>query len=201
MFKIKTLLIVALFAFFMFLSTLPIKASEGYIEMGSTINEPTRCWAASVLMQDEYYNIIVDCRDLIYPVDTGVYVYAVWANPVGVANSPFKLGELGMGRAFFKTKTPFSSIYVTTENPGYRNPSNRVVMRGNVQNIDYLNSSNTTITQSPTTNVNQTPTPTIAATISAKDRILLGLRRAGIVALVALIAIIGLVFVITRSKG
>ena len=37
--------------------------------------------------------------------------------------------------------------------------------------------------------------------LSTRQKLLLALRRAGIAALVALVAIIGLIFVVTRSRG
>lgn len=183
----------------MLVSTASAEASEGTIELSSTTGENYRCFANSVLMPDQKYTILMSCRDLIYPVDGGVYVYALWANPASGGN-PVHLGPLDIGKKEFRSDVSFSSLFVTTENPGYRTPAGRVVMRGNVHPVDFLDNPSVVISQ-PAEESSVTPTPYPNTNLSAKDRLLLGLRRAGIVALIALVALIGLIFVITRSRG
>jgi hypothetical protein len=109
------------------------------------------------------------------------------------------LGELGVGKAEFQTKDAFSSLFVTVEhdsNP--RSPSGMTVMKGAVQNITFL--------ERPTT---PTPTPEGQPTQveqknqsqSTSDKLITGLKRAGLVSALAIIALIGLVFVLTRPRS
>jgi hypothetical protein len=193
------------FSVFLFL-TKNIHASEGSIEMRSSTREPYRCYAASILTQDQNYQILISCRELIYPAGNTVYVYILWAQPVD-GSDPRRLGELGYGRLSAKMNQPFSSLFVTTEpNAGARKPTGPVVMRGNVQPITFLDRA-TTGTPAPvisngqgsyTGDITLTPTPEEASTGSKLGT---ALKRAGLAAFLALIALIGLIFAITRSRG
>lgn len=176
-----------------------VSGSEGTVELRSTSAPDHRCFVASLKMQDQNYRVLVSCRDLIYPGGETVYTYIVWANPIG-GGSPFKLGELGFGKVDFRTREAFTGLFVTTEeNSRVRSPEGPVVMRGAVETINFLDRP-----QSPT------PTPEGEAAEeeevaeeekpSAGQRLLTALRRAGIVILLALAAVMGLVFVLTRSK-
>lgn len=174
-------------------------ASEGIFELRSTTKENIRCFVASLMMQDFNFRILVSCRDLIYPAEPTIFNYILWATPKEGGNS-IKLGELGKGRVDFKTNKAFTSLFVTTEqNINTKSPGGNVVMRGSLQPITFL--------ERPTT-----PTPSLAGQkevseetqaqkLSTKDRLITGLKRAGLVSLLALVAVIGLVFVITRGRG
>lgn len=173
-------------------------ASEGIFELRGTVRETTRCFAASLMMQDLNYRILVSCRDLIYPVEPTIFNYVLWATPKEGGN-PIKLGALGYGKADFKTNKAFISLFVTTEqNVNTRTPSGNVAMRGNLQPITFLEKS-TTPTPSPE-GQKETPKEAEVKKPSAKEKLLLGLKRAGLVSLIALVAVIGLVFVITRRR-
>lgn len=175
-----------------------IKASEGTIELRSTMGEDYRCWAASSLMQDQNYHILVSCRDLLYPAGENIFSYIAWASPVA-GRGPIKLGALGYGKAEFKTRETFSSIFITTEaDQNVRQPSGNIVMKGSIQPITFL--------EKPTT-----PTPTEEAgaeeevqeptqKLTLKQRLSSAFKRAGIVVLLALASLIGLVFVLTRPR-
>jgi hypothetical protein len=174
-------------------------AGEGVVELRSNTIEDYRCYIFSQRLQSRNYAMLVGCRDLIYPPGDNLNVYALWSNPADGSN-PVKIGELGFGRMQFSTSKAFSSLFVTTEARNYRTPSERVVMRGNLSSIDFLDR------PAPPT---PTPEPERIDEIiddeeeplSTRQRLALGLRRAGLVALVALVALIGLIFVITRSRG
>lgn len=187
-------------------------ASEGLIEMRSTTRETYRCFASSILMQDQNFNVNVSCRELIYPAGNTVFTYVLWAQPVDGGN-PRRLGELGYGRLAAKLNLPFNQLFVTTETKGnVGKPGGPVVMRGNVSTITFLdratsptptpvgqtsNGTNETITGTP--NPDSSITPTEGASTGSK--IATAFKRAGLAALLALLALIGLVFAITRSKG
>jgi len=191
---LATIIVTGIFFFF----TKEAFASEGTIEMLSTTDERYRCWVASVRMQNQEFRIVFTCRDLIYPVDDNVFNYMLWTTPVD-GSKPVKLGVLGLGKGEFRTQKPFSALFVTTEkSKDVRSPQSPVVMRGSVESLESF------FGQPPT----PTPTPSPEEEVkeegqelTTRQKLLLALRRAGIAALIALVAIIGLVFVITRSRG
>lgn len=113
-------------------------ASEGTAELVSTTGASTRCFVSSVMMRDLNHKLLVSCRDLIYPADSNLFTYVLWANPIE-DRGPAKLGELGFGKAEFNIKPAFSSLFVTKEAGGrVGSPSENVVMRGNVRPISFL---------------------------------------------------------------
>lgn len=178
-------------------------SSEGTIELDSTSSEYNfRCYAASIQMMNRSFQIPVTCRQLVYPAGDNVFTYVVWAEPLD-GGKPIKLGELGLGRATFKTNKRFSSLYVTTEsNKKTRSPEGPTVMEGFVERIEFLDEMDTFETIQPEPEFSEiaptasTPSPTL----SSRQRLVTGLKRAGLVIGVALITIIGLVFVLTRSR-
>jgi len=182
---------------FFFLAT-KVSASEGTFELRSTAGEDTRCFVASLQMQDLNYRILVSCQGLIYPAEGSIFSYMLWATPKEGGN-PLKFGPLGFGKAEFKTNKAFTDLFVTTEqNPNTRTPSGTIVMRGTLQPITFLQRP-TTPTPSPQGQNEETQTGGAQGT-STTDKLLLGLKRAGLVSLLALVAVVALVFVITRGR-
>ncbi len=179
-------------------------ASEGTIELRSTTQEKYKCFAASLRMQNLEFEIPFSCRNLIYPVDDTIFNYVVWAQPLEAGKDPIRLGTLGLGKGKFKTKTPFSALFVTVEARGdTKTPSGKVVMRGTVKPIEFLEKEEEEIpTPSPTLSPER-PQPQEEApkVLSTREKLVLAIKRAGLAALLALAGLIGLVFVITRSKG
>jgi hypothetical protein len=174
-------------------------ASEGLFELSSTTNQDYRCFAPSIQLLDSSYRVVITCRDLVYPAGDDIFSYMLWANPVD-GGKAIKLGVLGFGRDEFKTKAAFSTLFVTTEkNKKTKTPEGPVVMRGNIKRISFLDKKEREAGEeeiAPTDEQEATPSPTP----STRDRLIAGIKRAGLVALLAFAAIIGLVFVITRSK-
>jgi len=195
----KKKLLTALFSalIVLFFSATRTHASEGTFELRSTGAEDTRCFVASLLMQDFNFRILVSCRDLIYPAGDDIFSYMLWATPKE-GGAPIKLGQLAYGKAEFRTNKAFTNLFVTTErNANTKTPSSNVVMRGTLHSITFL--------ERPTT---PTPAPpgqegqeAEAQTLSTRERLVAGLKRAGLVSLIALVAVIGLVFVVTRGRG
>ena len=175
-------------------------ASEGTIELRSLNDKNYRCYAASLQIENNVYNILVSCRNLLYPSDENVISYVMWATPSD-GSGEIKLGALGYGKATFKTNSPFSNLFVTTElDSRVRSPNGSVVMRGNVQSIGFLTQAENGIQEELQEEFQPEPTPTPIKQLTTRERLLVGLRRAGLVSFLALVAIIGLVFVITRSR-
>lgn len=203
--KLQIILVIFFSFTFLFLFKNKVLASDGTVELRSTQGMDSRCFAASLLMEDLAYTVLVSCRDLIYPGEFGLINYALWAQPTD-GTSPVYLGLLGYGKATFRIAKPFNSLFSTIEGQVGATPTGRVVMRGNVSPVTFLDR--------PTT---ATPTPGEEKTEeqeqaqeeeqqdqqpqTTKDKLFLALRRAGIAALIALVALIGLIFVVTRARG
>jgi hypothetical protein len=206
----KIIRVVALLIVFVFFASFvaDTKASEGNVNLLSITNDKYRCYAASLLMSSNKYKILVGCRDLLFPPDENLFTYVMWATPVS-GSKPIKLGSIGGGRAEFSTKTAFSNLFVTMEQSSKVRVPGGVVMRGNVESITILE-----------TRPENTPTPSDekidgdedetkngeepqdkTQNLSTRDRLVLGLKRAGLVSFLALIALVGLIFVVSRSRG
>lgn len=195
----KYIVIFVAFVGLFLVSTQKAQARQGLIELRSTNGTTTRCLAVSMptLANRGKYDVSVDCVDLVYPAYGDKKFYVMWANPVG-GSSAQRLGSLGFGNAFFVPDYDFNSLFVTTENvENLRSPEGSIVMQGSVEPFKFL--------ETPTT-----PTPTSEATmnqlqdqnvnVSATNRVATGLKRAGVISVFALIALFGLIFVITRSR-
>lgn len=205
--KLINTVIFILFTAVFLLFAVKINASEGTVELVSQTNEPTKCYASSLRMQNQEYRILFSCRYLIYPVDETIFNYVMWATPKSGGN-PIKLGALGLGKGEFKTKTPFTSLFVTTESKkDTKTPTGETVMRGNLEVIEFLGSE-----------VTPTPTPSpesedgeqaeekdqvedVQKELTTREKLVLALKRAGIAALFALVALVGIIFVVSRSRG
>jgi hypothetical protein len=177
-----------------------VSATEGTFELRSTDTNNYKCFAASLQMQDLNYTILLSCRNLIFPLDETIYSYILWANPEGGGNA-FKLGSINLGRGQYKVKPPFTSLFITAEqNPGVKNPTGKVVMKGSIKPITFLEKEVSPVEETSENGGTTTPTPTPQTQTSIRDRILSGLKRAGLATGLALVAILGLVFILTRPK-
>jgi len=196
----KVFLATCFFVFVLFFLPEVVKASEGVIEITSLTDEPYRCWAASVRMQNQEYKIPFTCRNLIYPASGDVFNYIMWATPKD-GGAAIKLGTLGLGRGLFTSKKAFTNLFVTTEkSKDVKAPAGKVVMRGNVEPIEPFFQKGPTIT--PEAEKKEVSKEEVKPQeLTTKQKFLLALRRAGLAALIALVALIGLIFVVTRSRG
>jgi hypothetical protein len=177
-----------------------------------------RCFVVSLGMQNLEYRIPFACRDLLYPAGENIFTYIMWATPLE-GDNPIKLGSLGLGKGEFKTKTPFSSLFVTTEkNSKTKIPTGVVVMRGIVEPIAFLEKPPApTLTESPRQesddSADKVPddkeaegsedvdeTTTEFKSLSTKEKLLSALKRAGTAALIALAAVVGVIFVISKTR-
>ncbi len=188
----------------LFLLTVNISsASEGTFELRSTDTNKYKCFAASLQMQNLNYKIILSCRNIIFPVDETIFTYILWANPE-TGGKPIKVGSVGLGKGEYSIKPAFASLFVTTEqNPNVKEPAGKVVMKGSIKPISFLEKETTVSSgdekEESEESKETTPTPSAGKT-SVRDRLLTGLKRAGLASALALVAILGLVFVLTRPK-
>lgn len=198
--NIKLIIIIIFFFGFLF-SAGKTNASEGFAELRSTTGEDYRCAASYMRMLNRTYKILVSCRDLIYPPQPEFFAYMMWATRTD-NGKPVKLGELGVGKAVFDTKSAFSNLYVTVEqNKGAKNPSSQVVMIGSIQGNTFLDRP-TTPTPVPEGEEAEEPAEVIEAPkeLSTREKLGEALRRAGFVIVLAVAALIGLIFVLTRPR-
>lgn len=191
--KIKLALAVVLALFVV--STKSASASEGTFELRNRVGEDARCVAYSGIMADANYNILLLCQDILYPGGNQTIVnYVVWASPSGGGN-PIRLGTVGLGRASFKTKTQFNTLFITIEsssNP--RTPSGTVVMQGSVQPNEFLYG------PAPTPNGDELGTPAPEPVVTPAPRNLGRILAAGgVLAFIAIFGVILVIFVITRK--
>jgi hypothetical protein len=145
-------------------------------------------------MQDLNYNLLLDCRDILYPGGTNVFSYVLWAVPTNGGNH-FRLGTIDFGKNSFKTKTAFSSLYVTKESDkNARTPTGPIIMQGSVERNEFLDG------VAPTTAPSELnePTPTPIATPQPRN---LGriFAAGGVLAFIAIFGVILVIFVITRK--
>jgi len=190
-------------------------ASDGIVELTSTMGKNYRCFVVSLGMQNLEYRIPFACRDLLYPAGENIFTYVMWATPIE-GDAPIKLGSLGLGKGEFKTKTPFSNLFVTTEKKSKTKiPTGVVVMRGAVEPIAFLERPPVpTSTQSPEKesidkvfddretdeSEGADETTTEFKGLSTKEKLFSALKRAGTAALIALVAVVGVIFVISKKR-
>jgi hypothetical protein len=190
-FKLFLALLVALFAF----SIQDAAASEGVFNLRNRVGEDARCTAYSGIMPDSNYNILLLCQDILYPGGSQTIVnYVVWASPSDGGNA-VRLGTVGLGRAFFKTKTQFNTLFVTIENSANpRTPSGEIVMQGSAQPNEFLYG------PAPTPNAEELSQPTESPVATAAPRSLGRIFAAGgILAFIAIAGVMLVIFVITRK--
>jgi len=199
---ILTIATIIFLGFIFYLFPQNTKASEGIFELASQTSEPSKCYALSLRMQNFEYKILFSCRYLIYPVDETIFNYIMWATPRD-GGKTVKLGALGLGKGEFKTKTPFTTLFVTTEsNKDTKTPAGTVVMKGNVQPIEFLESGTTQIpTGSESEEEPEQPKVEDEQPLTTREKLALAIKRAGIAALFALVVLIGIIFVVSRSRG
>lgn len=153
-------------------------------------------------MQNLVYQVPISCRDIVYPVNNTIFSYILWANPVD-GSKPIKLGPINLGKAEFSVKVPFASLFITTEqNPGVKEPTGDIVMKGSIKPITFLEKPGTPApTIQPGEEGTTSPKQSTTSQPSVRDRLITGLKRAGLASALALVAILGLVFVLTRPRS
>lgn len=147
--KRNFLLVTALFLLAFLSLSKPASATEGVVDLYSLTGTDARCHALSIFSTDNQFHLLVSCRDLVYPPDTYILHYLLWATPQK-GGDPLKLGELSFGKMGAKTAAPFTELYVTQEsNPKVKEPTGDIILKGQVQPIQNL-VQKTTPTPTPT---------------------------------------------------
>lgn len=195
------------FAIFLFVLTIVFTKSAsaslaGEFELRSTDSNEYYCFAYTQPLQNHVYKVLITCENIVFPVDDTIFTYVLWANTED-GGTPIRLGSIGLGVAEFSTKSRFTSLFITTEeNAAAKVPSGEVVMKGSIKPIQFLERGGEGESEEVSTDENETspsPTPT-AQKSSIRDRLLTGLKRAGLASGLALVAILGLVFILTRPR-
>lgn len=183
-----------------------VQASEGIILMRSLTKENHKCYATSILMQDANYLISVACRNVKYPPNDSILYYILWATPANGGN-PIKLTEIDLGRVYVKTRVPFKNMFVTIESdPKTKLPTGKIVMRGDVEKISFLESFNEEeVTPTKNQEVKNSPTTQqtniIKEETNPKDKLFIAVQRAGVAAAIVLVILVGVIFAVSRAKG
>ncbi len=193
----RKIVLTTLFGVLLLIAAPKALASEGDFDLTNKIGTDATCSGWGQFMQDLRYHMLISCRNITYPGGVEVVNYVLWATPLSGGNA-VRIGELGLGKGQFTTKDAYSSLFVTIErDKGVRTPTGQVVMQGNVTARPNLVGKGTT----QPTGQNTTPTgaPTASPIATAKPQS--GIARfltGGIIAFIALFAIIFVLFIITR---
>ncbi len=194
-----SVLSVALFT----LTTTSVFAFDGEVNLTNRVGADGRCWASTVLMQDQNYKILLSCRDITYPGGNEVFYYVVWANQASGTKAE-RLGSLGLGKAEFQTRNEFTSLFITKEKSANANaPTGVTVMQGTLQPIGILQERGKETATTPA----QTPNPisgdnqTITATPITTPQPRTGIAKfltSGILAVLGIGGLIFVVFLVTK---
>lgn len=174
-----TALILSVFLIFSFKA----EANEGVIELDSARDTNPRCFVMSTLVdRSRTYNLLVTCKNLVYPIEGKGRYYILWSVPEPDpkddrendnqnerAERPVRIGDIKYGKEMFKTRKPFRELFITVESErSPREPSNNRIMEGFVDNVEFLEGAGTDemeesdITPSPTFTPATSVTPTKA---------------------------------------
>ena len=186
-------------AAFSFLAS-PLRASEGTAELKSIKGETMRCFATSILMENYEYQVSLSCRDLIYPPKPDAFSYILWATPTQ-NDKPLNIGELGIGKGNFKTKTAFSKLFVTIESDmRTRAPEGEIVMEGNIQSISFLDKQEEIKTPAEQAKITPTASPTPTPTTSSARNILGKILGTGAIILGLVLVVVIVVYFLSRRR-
>ena len=141
-----------------------------------------RCFAASVLLDVDNYQVIVSCRNLIIPPAANRLFYRAWIKRIppstavgkaplgGLIRSEYaSIGDLSNGKLAARIRDAFQEVIVTSEaEESPRSPSlDRVVAQGVMKPLEFgPTPTGTQLTEQPA--VQQTPTLTPTPTPKAK---------------------------------
>lgn len=126
----------------MFLYIPQAEASNGVVELGSTNGSSTRCFALSTSVnRSNNFQVLIRCRNLIYPVEPTGMFYILWSNPIGLGNDskPVLAGDMGFGDVSFNIQNSFSGLFITKEQAqSPSQPSNQRIMEGSIKPLPFL---------------------------------------------------------------
>jgi hypothetical protein len=183
------------------------QASEGNVEIKSTVGTDLRCFASSVFIKTRNYKILVSCRNVVYPPNDDLLVYVLWASPVD-EGKPIRLGSLQFGKVEFNASKAFTELFITSERTDRpRSPSENVIARGIVESVEFLETGESGVTQLPTEpaetfgEILEQPTPALTATPTPEEGSLFSrIRRGGIILAVGVFVVLVVLAILTRSR-
>lgn len=179
------------------------EASEGIVQLKNINGSNMRCFAMSTLLnRSSSYQLIIQCRNLIYPVEPEGMFYILWDNPIVKDPKPIRIGDLEFGKGSFNVGDPFSSLFITKEKTQSPNePSNNKVMEGAIESILFLDTEPTpTLIPSPTIRPPMAiePTAKITQIVTPTPQLQKGVNFSTVIItviiIIAIIFIFGIVF-------
>lgn len=151
------------------------QASEGTAFLTSD-QTGVRCFAASVLLDVDNYQVIVSCRNLIIPPAANRLFYRAWVKRISASTPQGKaplgglirseyasIGDLSNGKLTARIRDAFNEVLVTSEaEESPRNPSlDRVVAQGTMKPLEFgPTPTGTQLSDQPIVQATPTPTPT-----------------------------------------
>lgn len=196
-------------------------ASEGTAILSGPTE--TRCYLASILIDENRYKILASCRDLTVPPESETLFYRLWAKRLGVAAATpaaaktfvfgrgvyFGLGDITSGKLAADSRDPFDEILITAEKE--TNPSNpnldKIILSGSVQPIDYgpdlVGIGETLKPTSPLARVTlePTPSPTPVPGQPARRNVVATAFRIFLIVLLIIVAVAIIISVIQRRSA
>lgn len=163
----KGFFIIVIILFLMLFTAKPALASEGIVELTNINGAGARCFAMSTSVnRSTNFQILVQCRNLIYPIEPAGTYYVLWAVPRLKDAKPWNLGDIGFGKGIFSAPDVFTKLFITKElNLSPNQPSNDKVMEGNIQPISFLGTIPTpTPTPLPALKISPTKSPAMINT-------------------------------------
>jgi hypothetical protein len=179
------------------LTTKIAQANEGLFVLKNQIGGNTSCEASSVLMENLNYVILLSCRNLNYPGGERISYYILWGQPQD-GGKPFRLGEIGLGKAEFQTRTPFSTLFITRElNKNSNTPTTPVIAQGSLNQLSFNQENSTPQPAGAVSTPSPTPAPISQKQPTLGERIT---KVTGIVAIIGLVVLIAFVFLLIRPR-
>ena len=143
-------------------------ASEGTALLTSVDND-SRCFLASVLVDEGDYQVVMTCRNLTTPPDANRLFYLVWARRKGAAEGQqaktgglklgkgiyFSLGDISGGKLNARAREAFEEVLVTAEaDSDVSQPSlSALVVSGPMAEIDFGDSGQSNLKFLPTSTI------------------------------------------------
>ncbi len=120
-----------------------VRANEGVFKLGSVGGSSASCYVLSVF-QGSSYKILGTCRNLVVPFSAEINHYVMWE--IGTDGNIFRIGEVQDGKIGGQVKESFVSLMVTAEGlSSPRKPSERVVAKGDWENVPLVGVSNSVL--------------------------------------------------------
>lgn len=201
--KIKLVLSVIILILSFFAASLQVHASDGVVEMENADGSGARCYAmSSSTNRSSNFQLLITCRNLIYPLEPDSTFYILWADPIdnNTNAKPFRIGDMEFGERTFTVNKAFTSLTITKEKMQQpHEPSSDVVMEGAIKPIAFLEEEPTP-TEIPL--FEEEPTPKVTPKVAPKPQ-----EKGGgsssvvfvIVLIITIVLVVGIIIFIYRK--